>query len=149
MWFSLIANAANEQLSTYSRSGEEKEQEIRVRCRERGIKFRVIRHNTLLSLYHTALHSSAPSFKKLWEATKPMAQSVCCCEKQLFFWEVQCDGFSSEHCRTLLYLRQPVWHWTRLNLSQATPRYSTCLRASESERAKPWPRVYGWVQIPA
>lgn len=36
---------------------------------KRDIKIRVIRHNTLLSLYHTTLHSSATSFKKLWEGT--------------------------------------------------------------------------------
>lgn len=40
------------------------EQWIRVRLPkrwgERGIKFGVIRHNTLLSLYHTALNASAP-----------------------------------------------------------------------------------------
>lgn len=53
------------------------------RCRERGIKFRVIRHNTLLSLYHTALRSSA--FMKPWEGAKPMAQSVCRVESSSSF----------------------------------------------------------------
>lgn len=116
---------------------------IRVRSkeRERDIKFGVIRHNTLLSLYHTALHSSARSFMMLWEGAEPMAQSVYCCKKKksLSLKELSIMLFPLITVLTLLYLKQPVWHWTWLNLSEAKPRYSSCLRGSASERAESWP----------
>ena len=155
-------NAANVQLSTHSRGGGEKENRKYIsamnksetgRDPERCIKLRVIRHNTLLPLYHSALYSSAPSFRKLWGTRhKHMAQEDC---MQLFFKEIHWDVSppSSLPCLTLLYLKQPVWHWTWLNLSEAKLRYSTCLRGRdrerESEGAEPRPGVRGWVQIPA
>lgn len=111
------------------------------RCK-RDIKFRVIRHNTCVIISYCTTFIS-PFITKPWEGTKAEARLP-------LLWKAALLLGSSVGCfpLTLLYLKQPVWHSTWLNLSEAKLRHSTRWRgerAGDTERAALWQRVHGWL----
>lgn len=152
--FPSIANSANVQLSTYSRRGERDRKYISVQhamnkseireemhretFRSESLGTTRCCHHIMLHYIHQPLH-----FWSCGRARNQRLSQSAAGKNSSSFW---CFFLSILPCLALLYLKQPVWHWTWL-LSKL--RYSTCLRSSESERAEPWPKVYGWVQIPA